>query len=669
MSKRIQIALHISMALVLLVGFSCIGQDAFADDTGTVEWETFELLPIRYITVKGDAAKFRAHTWMNDGSTGGIKNMGFTSTLGELGDVTFQGHAIPDDHDLGASLKLMLDKGGYVTLDYSNFRKWYSPWGGQYPKFFGANSVQRVDADPALDIGKFFFEVGSSSDGSPGVSLSYTRDTKEGIKSSTIWGGLNQGVNRYILPAWTDTSLVNDKIALKGNVDVAGFNVSGEQSWDLLDGRKFREEESGGQFTSQSFEPMSKILTSSLKADRWLKEDKTHVSFAYRFRHARTNTQEQIREYLVSGVTNNDSHNSVIDSDAASDAHTWVQSLHTKLTKNLTLGVNLKQEVYASKSDGVAVGYSGGNDETADAENEVTRIGEQVSLRYSGIPKTSIYTDWDFQQTRNWEYKSEVGTSAAEIIERNPQMNGVIGIRYVPNGKFNATSQYKYKSDRSTYNTLYNTGDDALDFNRLRTTTNEVSTRLTWKPLKWFQNSFRVKVGDTKYRKQDYDHASGFTNNSDWLKSELDSQSYTYSVLLQPTDQCMFDLGYSYSDQKVSTPADQLDTSAGGIQEFQANIHTWLATATYVPNEKVSFFGTAQYSDAGDYDSYDFGGMPYGTEYKSMDFSLGLQWKPKKDITVEPRYAYYNYRADPVSLDYGNYSAHVIWLGVDLDWF
>ena len=146
---------------------------AMADDAVTDGWSTFELMPIRIINVKGDAAKFRAMNWMDDGATGGIKAMGFDTELGEGGQVSFDGHAIPGDNDLGASLKLIRGNGGYVTMDYGNFRKWYDVYGGFYSNFTGTSSIRRLAADPKMDMGHFFFEIGSNDnilENVPGVS-------------------------------------------------------------------------------------------------------------------------------------------------------------------------------------------------------------------------------------------------------------------------------------------------------------------------------------------------------------------------------------------------------------------------------------------------------------------------------------------------------------------
>ena len=164
------------MLIVFTLGLNGAPAPAVADDASTDGWGAFELMPYRSISVKGDAAKFRAINWMNDGTTGGIKAMSFDGDFGKDGSLSFDGHAIPGDHDFGTSLKLSRGNGGYVTMDYGNFRKWYDVYGGFYSNFTGTSSIRRLAADPKMDMGHFLFEVGSNSnilENAPGASLSY----------------------------------------------------------------------------------------------------------------------------------------------------------------------------------------------------------------------------------------------------------------------------------------------------------------------------------------------------------------------------------------------------------------------------------------------------------------------------------------------------------------
>ena len=653
---------------IFILGFNYAGQEAFAGILAG-GLKTFEVMPYRIISVKGDAAKFRALNWMNDGTTGGINDMSYDGKIGKDSQLSFEGHVIPGDNDFGASLKLIRGNGSYMTVDYGNFRKWYEVYGGFYSNFTG-QPITKLTFEPAMDMGHFFFEIGSGTENDPGVALSYERDTKDGKKNMLTWGSVVQeGRTRKILPAWQETDTTTDAVTLKGNADVAGFNVKGQQRAEFFSGRIFREDNSTTtSFQSHAQEPQAKRLVSSLKADRWTVDDKTYVAFAYQFQHLRHDMADTMRVYNTAGTTTSSASNRITDAKASRDSHAWVEHFVTDLTSDLSLVTKLKQEIVAASGSGYAAGYTpGGNDRSVESENRIIRTGEGVSLRYNGLPKTSLYTDWDFQQTRNWQSKIRIGSSYTENLDEGPEITGVMGARYVHNEKVNMTSQLRHRSKHDTYDTFFN-NHPGMAISRLRTESDEWNNRLTWKPTKWLQNSFRLQLADTVYSVQT---SPQYVVDNDWIKSNANSKIYTYDLTLQPWDEWMFNVGASLNQFKVSTPASQKTVSSGGIPVFTSNVHTLLFLTSYAPKENLSFYSSAQYSRAENFEAQNFSGLPYGLNNEHYDIALGMKWAPKKNITLEPRYAYYSFRSSPdgdLSLDYGNYSAHVLWLDAKFNW-
>src|SRR3989338_2514085 len=168
--------------IVFALGFNGALQETFADESSD-GWGTFELMPFRYITAKGDAAKFRALNWMNDGATGGIKDMSYDGKIGKDGKLSFEGHAIPGDNDFGASLKLIRGNSGYISMDYGNFRKWYDIYGGYFSSFTTTAPISQLTFEPELDIGHFNFEISIGTEDDSTISFSYERNTKDVTKS------------------------------------------------------------------------------------------------------------------------------------------------------------------------------------------------------------------------------------------------------------------------------------------------------------------------------------------------------------------------------------------------------------------------------------------------------------------------------------------------------
>ncbi len=88
--------------------------------------------PARYTFVKGDASKFRALHWEDNGFAFGAKDFTFKDELGDNVTVESEGHGIPEDGDYSGLVRITKEDIGYILFDYNQFRKYYSNAGGYY---------------------------------------------------------------------------------------------------------------------------------------------------------------------------------------------------------------------------------------------------------------------------------------------------------------------------------------------------------------------------------------------------------------------------------------------------------------------------------------------------------------------------------------------------------
>jgi hypothetical protein len=668
--------------MVFMVSFSGLGRAA-----GDLP-DTFVLMPIRTIAVKGDAAKFRALNWMNDGTTGGIKEMTVERNLGKGTSVSFEGHAIPGDNDLGADLTLTKDNVGYMKLNYGNFRKWYDNVGGFYPLFQHLSVNSLDNSDLHLDIGHFLFEFGSGPSDDPALSFTYERDTKTGIKSRLSWVGVYDSAvssttadTKRIAPSWEKMDQATDTLTLRGKAESLGFTLKGEGTYEFFDASNSREYKpltttagTNENIIRQYSEPQTKLLTSTVRAERWSLNDKTYVSLGYRFGHNHNTEIISLRTYTVNNVLTG-----TLSKDGLGltnqDAHTWTGQLMSNLTEDLNFTTKAKAELISRHSsgdyfsdttsppDGVFEFING-----AMVENKVLRTGQSAALRYNGLPKTSLYTEMDLEQERNWVTEAENHPQASsntavnrEEIARNSTLIETVGARFVPTRTVNMTTQYKHSFMGQTFNTLYNS-----IYNKMNTDTDEVASKVSWKPVKWLENSLKYKVADHVY------HTNAQTE--DWEKAQMNERDYVYDLTLMPTDAVMFNLSYSLQDLKSSSRESQIPDSGVyggnvGIPVFTANVYTWMFTTSYAPKDSFSIFNTVEFSRAKNANNPDTAAssMRYGVDDEWWNMTYGVRWSPKKDLTIEPHYAYYSFRANQ-SVETGNYSAHAMWLDVKYNW-
>ncbi|MDO8730167.1 MAG: hypothetical protein Q7J69_03145, partial [Candidatus Omnitrophota bacterium] len=190
-----------AIKLLLAVGLSLLAVlPARAEEASL----SVQMMPARYIGVDGDDEKFRAHHWMKDGFTGGVRDLSASKVFTNGAVLEAGGHALVDQNDLGAAFSLKKEGMGFARADFSEFRKYYDGTGGTHHFFSTLQSVE-TGKELAMDIGKFSLETGLALEGLPQISFLYDRHFKDGAKSRLTWTAVKEGtITRNIGPSWQD---------------------------------------------------------------------------------------------------------------------------------------------------------------------------------------------------------------------------------------------------------------------------------------------------------------------------------------------------------------------------------------------------------------------------------------------------------------------------------
>lgn len=649
-------------------------------------------MPLSIVSVKGDVERFQQQNWISNGYSWGLKDILYSKDLGDGLNISFDGKTIPNENDNAAHLSLTKKDVGFMDIAYDSFRKYYDGTGGIYPLFSTLNSVQ-LSQDLHMDMGRFMLEVGTPKDDVRGLSVVYEHDVKDGKKSRLTWSAVKEGATtRDIGPVWQQVEEVTNSITLKGRTELQGVAVKGEQLFEKTRINSFREEKNlattgvaaDTKIRRQKQEPDSNLLATTLEASKWFNEDKTFLGSGYRYQHLNAKELEYLNEFDASGVPASYSNpKNKYDAWAKNDydSHVWTGHAMTKLTGDLSLSAKLRADVAARRGsssypddstnppDGIA-----NTTNINEVENKVGGLGENISLRYNGISKTSLYTELDMSQTRNWlderlynipgqSVSSSSSNFNRETVTYINKTNLTAGFRTIPVRWLNMNTQVRQKWESNDYDDIWETGATGSAksawFDYMGIKGSEVSSRITWKPLKWLNPSFRYQFFNNKY-------ITRIENDINEIESDQVSHVFTYDLFVQPTDQLLFDFAYSKNDNKISTLA------AGGsgspqIPGFISNSDSWMASASYTPKENLSFTHVFTYSNATNYDNFSSIGLAYGADFHKYDLTLEADWKPKEDLSVKPHYAYFFYEPGS-AYDNGGYRAHVMWLDVSVKW-
>lgn len=641
-------------------------------------------------TVNGDADDFRAHRWMSDGTSFGIRDFIFQDEDAAGVRVEFRGHAL-NEGDVGVELNLRKDDLGFLNMEYELFRKYFDNTGGVYYLFTTFPSVDTKDL--ALDIGEFKLEAGTPEDDAKGLSAYYEHHYKDGLKSRLTWGAVKEGsTTRNISPTWQDIDETVDVFGLKERTEAKGFNLKGEQRLELVKVDNLRQEQSYStnatasekKIRRQHQEVDATVFSTKFHGDKWFNNDESYFSAGYLYQLIDGSELENLNEFDEFGAPRGFSSpknkpNATAGTDM--DSHTVVSSYMMNPAENLNVIIKVKGEIQNKEGDSLYPNDTddppdgiGNNIESNSVDNKVRRLGESIALRYSGIPKTSSYLEYDAEQTYNslWEQLVSVpGSGAAssgsdferETRDHVRKDTVTLGARTVPVRWFNMTNQARYRWEKNDYDDMYETsgGSTARSafVEELRLRGPEFETKFTWKPKRWFQSSLRYQLMQQEY--------SARTDTDSFnVAANVDSNTITYDMLLQPIDPLLLNLSYSTQDLRTETPASSASSTA--VPNFKSDVDSWLLSASYAARADLSYFTAFNYSLARNFNDFTSTGLPYGSDFNMYDLSLGVDWSPdKKDWTVKPRYSYYRYDPNP-DAEEGGYSAHAAWVDVTYKW-
>lgn len=679
-------------ALVIASSLGAVGSVVESADSEV----SLSLLPLRYTFVDGDAEKFRLHHWSKDGYVAGINDFSAHYGFADGTMLSSSGHALIDQNDLGAALLLEKEGLGFFDLNFTEFRKYYDGTGGVHRRF-PTLSVNETDKELALDIGKFDLETGLAFEGLPELSFLYEREYKDGAKSRLAWTAVkDDGETRNIGPSWQDLDEIVDTFALRANHDLGGFALSGQQKWELVRIESFREERSlsttstasDKKIRRQDQAPEANLMTTTLGAERHFWNDKAFLSSGYHFAHMNNREFESLNEFNASGTATNFSSpkqqlNARADNDY--DTHTWVNSLMVTPWMDWSLGTTLKAEVIKRDSNSAyptdAVPSSSGGstpngiiDRTDVSLNntKATRWGEKFSIRYTGVPRTALYTELEMEQSRVLlrEDRQSIdgpdsgdGTSSGEVFSRETITDvrrgaWTLGTQVAPWSMLNLTAHVRHRRNNNDYDDQRETnptGSSARSafMDEQNVQTNEFMTRATLRPCRWMRSAFRYQLRDDDYATR--------AESESFVKTGMLSHIYTFDLTLQPLKELATTASFSRQNAFTTTPA-RLASSAN-TPTFNADVNTWLLSTDYTPIANVTLSNALLYSRAENFNDFANSGLPLGADHERVDLTTRLNWSLKEDVSLGAEYAFYHYLANS-NAEFGDYDAHEIWLEV-----
>src|ERR1043166_2154897 len=137
--------------LVALPATTLLATLSRAESTESPGLTGSETLLVNYVSVKGDAQKFREDWWLKDRWSGGVEQITLDQDLDPHTTLHAEGHGVFDTNDYRLRLEITRYSVGFLRAGYTQNRTYYDDSGGFYRPF--TPPAFRLGQDLHLDDG------------------------------------------------------------------------------------------------------------------------------------------------------------------------------------------------------------------------------------------------------------------------------------------------------------------------------------------------------------------------------------------------------------------------------------------------------------------------------------------------------------------------------------
>jgi hypothetical protein len=675
-------------------------------DQGAI-WETITPPPraqvaavpvVGWTSVSGDQSKFRELWWQPEGWNGGLETFEFTDRPRPDSQVTVAGHALLNDYRI--TLSSTRENLGFTSFGWSQFRKYYDDTGGYYPLF--NPSSYSLNQDLHMDVGKAWASFGLTLPNLPRLVLGYEYQYRDGNESTLQWGPVSSGTNYVnIYPGYKEISERVHILKFDLDYDLSGFalsdNFRGE--WYRLGTVQINEDASDSAFSSPAFSQASQASSYFQGANAF------HVEkhFADWFFGA--------GGYLYSKLNaDGSSAFSVINPEALDQNPTLVPVLgwnaqQIELSReshvfslsallgpwqgfNLSLGVQnewTRQTGFGTADVVIALPFApfifpAAPPETVQSDLDQSVFSQEVGLRYTKIPLTTLFADARFQEADLGKYEQEDGGTTPFLRntdEHNTLEDFRVGFNTSPWRRISLSGSYRHYDSNTDYDNLQkfvaspgNEGYPAF-FNNREMLSNEAQGRLSLQWNSWLKTSLAYQWLDNDYHTTTepvtIDPATGLpadiSPGTAILAGTYQAHIASLNATLTPWTRLFLSGTLAYQNARTVTFAN--DSPA--IAPYAGDIYSVIFSGNYALNDRTSVIVSYAYSQADFAQDNLEAGLPLGITYHQHGLQAGLRRQLGKGSSLGLQYRFYLYN-EPSSGGINNFQAQGVFATFACRW-
>ncbi len=634
--------------------------------------------------VRGDAKEFRELYWQRDGWNGGIEEFEMTEKPSPGSVITASGHILADDYKINLSAE-KTDL-GFARFGWSQFRRYYDDTGGYYPLF--TPSTFSLNRDLYMDIGRAWTEFGLTLPRWPRIVVGYDYQYRDGSESTLHWGPVTSGTTtRDIYPAFENVSEKTHIVKLDVDYDVRGISLS-----DSFRGEWYRLATLSVNESAYTLGGAGMSLTTADASQNYFQGANTfHI-------------EKQVTDWwLASGGF----LYSQLNSDGAMDVATlnpafldpalgapgWdSQTIQLKRESNvfsfsslfgpweglnLSLGIQNewdRQAGFAIADVNIALPFAPfifplNPPETLHSDLDRSIYNQDIGLRFTCIPFTTLFADARFEQDSLGEYDEEL-SGLTPFLRRTDTTSDLqdfrVGFNSSPWRRISLSGDFRRYDNVSDYDTplkepLMPQGYPGFIqwrdlFSKEAQTKLSVQVTALLKTTlnyQWLDNHYRTATGPVSNPTGTVPGA--ISPGGSLLAGRYDSQMVSLNATLTPWRRLFLSTTFCFQNARTQTDAN----NSPSIAPYDGNIYSLLLNGTYALNEKTDLVVGYSFSAADFAQDNLAQGLPLGTIYHEHAVQAGYNRKLGKGKSIGFQYRYYSY-ADASEGGATDLAAHAI---------
>lgn len=669
----------------------------WAPETGSAKQTlTFSVSPsIGWISVSGNEAMFREHTWLREGWNGGFHEFSLDQWLRDDTRVTADGRFSANDQNYRFRLQVEKQDFGFVRFGFEHFRRYYDNTGG----FFEPLGTFALGQDLSMDNGRAWVDLGLTLPQWPRMTLGYEYQFRDGAKSMLQWGevGDADGNSSGVYPA---SKTVDETVHLvKFDLDhqVSGIRIEDDFRGEFYDLKTRR--------TNTDFA----TVTGGPDTLTQVNERQDHFQGANALR-----LEKQVRDWLlisaghlysklVGDATFNlyglqpgdpatllftGDNSEMITIDRRSHVVNGNASMGPWQGLLFTAGVQSDWTRDQGFGQAFVPGFPDASPKIYSSSRDRSTTQELFGLRYTGIPFTVLFAESRYAQEGidHFEQQSvEDGFGDSQDFLRDTDATSDlkdhrIGVSVSPWAKVSLHSSFKHRLKQNDFDHALDSdgstepGNGYSAFIRNRDMkTDELETKLVvhWMPALKTTLKYRLTATDTTsvtdpattiaFDPVTFLPMDQVLPGGSVLAGNYDAHIYSLGTSLTPWRRLRLTSTVSFTDSRLRTGINNGDT----ILPYQGEIWSALSTANLALTDRTDWTSSHSFSRA-DYRQRSHGlTQPFGIVYDRHGVITGLTRRFDRPITANLQYGYFRYD-EPTSGGARNYNAHAVMASMNI---